>query len=123
MASKMAKQIEAKAVVKCKEFEVIEGDINSSLWLMITPDEKLKVVLDYDEYIEMMNLLKKIMKENIDLKLEKEILSAFPIDYEDVRAVVLEEMKNSDKSIKEIVKKIKTEHPNLFYNIEFDKLF
>ncbi len=119
----MAKQIEAKAVVKCKEFEVIEGDINSSLWLMITPDEKLKVVLDYDEYIEMMNLLKKIMKENIDLKLEKEILSAFPIDYEDVRAVVLEEMKNSDKSIKEIVKKIKTEHPNLFYNIEFDKLF
>jgi hypothetical protein len=123
LAKQAAKKIEAKTVVKCKDLELLEGDLNAPLWVLITPDEKLKVVMDIDEYIGMMETLKQAMKENIDLKLEKEILSEFPIDYEDVRAVVLEEMKHSDKNISEIVKKVKTEHPNLFYNLDFDKIF
>jgi hypothetical protein len=69
-----------------------------------------------------METLKSVMKENLELKLEKAILSEFPIDYDDVKAVVLEEMKDSDKSIKEIVEKVKLEHPNLFYNLDLDKL-
>ncbi|WP_457561346.1 DUF2603 domain-containing protein [Caminibacter sp.] len=123
MAKQTAEKLNTKTVVKCNDLELLEGDLNSPLWVMVTPDEKLKVVLDVDEYMSMMEALKAAMKENIDLKLEREILSEFPIDYEDVRAVVLEEMKNSDKNIKEIVKKVKTEHPNLFYNLDIDKIF
>ncbi len=123
MARETAKKLETKTVVKCNDIEVLEGDLNSPLWVMVTPEEKLKVVMDIEEYMSMMEALKQAMKENIDLKLEKAILSEFPIDYEDVRAVVLEEMKNSDENIQEIVKKVKTQHPNLFYNLEIDKLF
>ena len=122
MAKETARKIDSKTIVKCKDFEVIEGDLNNPLWVVITPDKKLKVAIDVDEYISMMDALKKAMKENIDLKLEREILSEFPIDYEDVKAVVLEEMKESDKSIKEIVEKVKLEHPNLFYNLDLDKI-
>jgi hypothetical protein len=71
-----------------------------------------------------METLKNVMKENFELKLEKAILNEFPVDYDDVKAVVLEEMKrNSEASIDEILDKVKLEHPNLFYSIELEKLF
>ncbi len=118
-----AKQINSKTIVKCKDFEVVEGDLENKLWIMEI-DGKVKAVLDIDEYLELMEMAKKLMKENFELKLEKAILSEFPIDYDDVKAVVLEEMKqNPDMSIPEIINKIKLEHPNLFYNIELDKIF
>ncbi len=123
MAEKIAKKIESKTIVKCNDLEVIEGDINSPLWVMEVGD-KIKVAMDVDEYIEFMEMSKKLLKENFELKLEKAILSEFPIDYDDVKAVVLEEMKkNNDKSIDEVVNKIKLEHPNLFYNLDLDKIF
>ncbi len=123
MAKEIAKKINVKTLVECKDLEVLEGDLNSPTWVMITPDKKLKVVLDSEEYIDFMETLKTTLKENIELKLEKAILSEFPIDYDDVKAVVLEEMKKSDKSIQEIVEKVKLEHPNLFYNLDLEKIF
>ena len=123
MAEKVAKKLDSKTIVRCKEYEILQGDLNSSLWVLEI-DNKLKVAMDVDEYIEMMELTKKILKENFELKLEKAILSEFPIDYDDVKAVVLEEMKkDTQKSIDEIINKIKLEHPNLFYNIDLDKIF
>ncbi len=123
MATKTAEKLNTKTVVKCKELEIIEGDLKSPLWVMVTPDNDIKVVLDLEEYTDIMGALKKAMKENIDLKLEKAILSEFPIDYDDVKAVVLEAMKQSDENINDIVKKVKLEHPNLFYNLDIDKIF
>ena len=122
MAEKVAKKIDSKTIVRCNDLEVIDGDLNAPMWVMEV-DGKLKVVMDVDEYIDLMEMSKKILKENFELKLEKAILSEFPIDYDDVKAVVLEEMKNSDKSIDEIVEKVKLEHPNLFYNLDLDKIF
>jgi len=122
LAEKVAKKIDSKTIVRCNDLEVIEGDLNAPMWVMEV-DGKLKVVMDVDEYINFMEMSKKILKENFELKLEKAILSEFPIDYDDVKAVVLEEMKKSDKSIDEIVEKVKLEHPNLFYNLELDKIF
>jgi len=123
LAKKTAEQINAKTIVKCNDLEILEGDINSPLWVMLVND-KIKVAMDLDEYMSFMEDTKKLLKENLELKLEKAILSEFPIDYDDVKAVVLEEMKkNEDKSIDEIVNKIKLEHPNLFYNLDIDKFF
>ena len=125
MAEKIAKKLdlEEKTVIECKDFELKEGDFNSPLWILKIED-KLKIALDANDYIKLMNNFKNIMKENLELKLEKAILSEFPIDYDDVKAVVLEEMKNDQySSIDEIVDKVKLEHPNLFLNVELDKLF
>jgi len=87
-------------------------------------DNDLKVVLDAKEYMNLMNSLKEVMKENFELKLEREILSEFPIDYEDVKAVVLEKMKEDNNlAIKDVVEKIKIENPNLFFEMDLKKLF
>ena len=119
----MVKEIEKKAIVKCKELEIIEGDKSAPLWIMQI-DNNLKVVLDAKEYMNLMDSLKQVMKENFELKLEREILSEFPVDYEDVKVVVLEKMKNdNDLSIKDAVKKVKEEHPNLFFEVDLNKLF
>ena len=118
----MAKEIK-RAIVKCKNLEVVEGDKSAPFWFMEI-DDKLKVVLDAKDYIDLMNSLKQVMKENFELKLEREILSEFPIDYEDVKAVVLEKMKeDSSLAIKDVVEKVKTEHPNLFFELDLNKIF
>ena len=125
MAEKVAKKlnINEKTVVECKDFEVIEGDLKNPLWILMINNE-LKIALEVNEYMKLMETLKNVMKENFELKLEKAILNEFPVDYDDVKAVVLEEMKrNSEASIDEILDKVKLEHPNLFYNIELEKLF
>ena len=125
MAEKVAKKlnINEKTVVECKDFEVIEGDLKNPLWIL-TINNELKIALEVNEYMKLMETLKNVMKENFELKLEKAILNEFPVDYDDVKAVVLEEMKrNSEASIDEILDKVKLEHPNLFYNIELEKLF
>jgi hypothetical protein len=121
MAEKVAKEVNSKTIVYCKEFDY-EGDLDNPLWVVAVKD-KLKVAIDVSEYLKLMENLKQVLEDNFELRLEKAILSEFPIDYDDVKAVVLEELKNSDKSIEEIVNKVKLEHPNLFYNLDFDKIF
>ena len=119
---KTAKKLNSKTIVECKDFEVIEGDLENPLWIMKIKDE-VKVVLDIDEYLKIMKLNENLVKEIFELKLERAILSEFPIDYDDVKAVVLEEMKkDKNKSLEDIVDKIKLEHPNLFYNLDLDKI-
>ena len=107
MAEKVAKELglEKRTVVECKDLEVIEGDLNSDLWIMNVNNE-LRIAVKAPKYIKTMELLKSTLKENFELRLEKAILSEFPIDYEDVKVVVLKELKNSDKSIEEVVKKV-----------------
>jgi len=123
MVEKIKKLNPNSTIIECKDYEIKEGDVKNSLWI-IELDNKTKVALDFDEYISLIESLKKLMKENFELKLEKAILSEFPIDYDDVKAVVLEEMKKEpEMNLNEIVKKIKTEHPNLFYDINVDNLF
>jgi len=123
MANQTAEKLNTNTIVECKDLEVLQGDLSEPTWIMITPNEELKVVLDSKEYEKLLDTLKNALKENLELKLEKAILSEFPIDYDDVKAVVLEEMKKSDKPINEIVEKVKLEHPNLFYNLDLDKIF
>ena len=118
-----AKKLDSKTIVECNNIEVKQGNLENSLWIMKIKDD-VKVVLDIDEYLKIMKLNEKLLKEVFELKLEKTILSEFPIDYDDVKAVVLEKMKkNENKSLEDIVDKIKLEHPNLFYNLDLDKMF
>jgi DNA-directed RNA polymerase subunit F len=112
-----------KTVIECKDYELLRGDMKNPLWILKIHDE-LRVVLEVDEYMQFLETLKNIMKENFELKLEQAILSEFPVDYDDVKAVVLEEMKkNSEASVDEILDKVKLEHPNLFFKVELEELF
>ena len=117
MANEVAKKLKSNTIIECKDFEVKEGSLDNKLWIEII-DDKLRVSLDVDEYISIMEALKKALKENIELKMEREIMMRGPKDFEDVKAVVLEEMKHSNKPISEIVEKVAREHPNLFYQLE-----
>ena len=125
MAEKIAEKLNItdKTVIECKDYELLRGDMKNPLWILKIHDE-LRVVLEVDEYMRLLETLKKVMKENFELKLEKAILSEFPVDYDDVKAVVLEEMKkNSEASVDEILDKVKLEHPNLFFKVELEELF
>ena len=116
MANEVAKKLDSETIVECKDFEVKEGSLDNKIWIE-TINDQLRVSLDVDEYISLMETLKKALKENIELKLEREIMLRGPKDFEDVKAVVLEEMKNSKEPIYKIVDKVATEHPNLFYQL------
>ena len=125
MAEKIAEKLNItdKTVIECKDYELLQGDMKNPLWILKIHDE-LRVVLEVDEYMRLLETLKNIMKENFELKLEQAILSEFPVDYDDVKAVVLEEMKkNSEASVDEILDKVKLEHPNLFFKVELEELF
>ena len=78
MAEKVAKKlnINEKTVVECKDFEVIEGDLKNPLWIL-TINNELKIALEVNEYMKLMETLKNVMKENFELKLEKAILMNF----------------------------------------------
>ena len=117
MANETAKKLDVNTIVEIKDYEVKQGNLDNELWVEIIED-KLRDSLKVDEDMSIMNTLKKALKENIELKLEREILSRAPKDFEDVKAVVLEEMKHSNKPIKEIVEQVAREHPNLFYNFD-----
>jgi len=125
LAEKIAEKLNItdKTVIECKDYELLRGDMKNPLWILKIHDE-LRVVLEVDEYMQFLETLKNIMKENFELKLEQAILSEFPVDYDDVKAVVLEEMKkNSEASVDEILDKVKLEHPNLFFKVELEELF
>ena len=113
-------------VIKCKDIEILEGgnslkDLSKfPIWIMEV-DDAFKVVMDADKYKNLIDKLEKLESENFEMRLEKAIFSEFPVDYEDVKAVVLEELKkDSSKDVKDIVEKIKLEHPNLFYKLDLD---
>ena len=76
MAEKVAKELglEKRTVVECKDLEVIEGDLNSDLWIMNVNNE-LRIAVKAPKYIKTMELLKSTLKENFELRLEKAILN------------------------------------------------
>jgi regulator of replication initiation timing len=117
--------ISHRTIVKIKDnqLELIDGDLNDKPWVVLDEDENLNILQNAREYIEVHQLLEKLIEENFELKLEKAILTRAPKDYEDVKAVVLEEMRESgNEDIEETIESIQKKHPNLFLNFSFDDL-
>jgi hypothetical protein len=72
MVEKIKKLNPNPAIIECKDYEIKDGDKESSLWV-IEIDGKPKVALDVEEYVSLMESMKKLMKEVFELKLEKAI--------------------------------------------------
>jgi regulator of replication initiation timing len=109
--------------IKDNKLELIDGNLNNKPWVVLDEDENLNILQNAKDYIEIHQLLQKLIEENFELKLEKAILTRAPKDYEDVKAVVLEEMRESgSEDIEDTIDLIQKKHPNLFLNFSFDDL-
>jgi len=105
--------------VKNLDVEVLAGDLKEKPWL-IESEGKNYVLLEEEQYDDLINFLKDVLEQNLELKMEQRILNEMPIDLEDVKAVVKKEIEDENLSIEEAINKVKTEYPNLFHKVEFE---
>jgi len=119
--------ISHRTIVKIKDnkLELVDGSLENKPWIVIDENENLNILEDANEYMEVRQLLNKALEENFELKLEKAILTRAPKDYDDVKAVVLQEMEENDhKDIEETIDAVHKKYPNLFINLpSLDELF
>ena len=96
-------------------------------WFIIGDNGSIKNVISLEVLMSIIGTLRKTQQENFNLKLEKTIWQNIPIDFQDVWAVCMEEIKSKAKNedaleveidIDRLVTNIKKEHPNLFLNIK-----
>jgi hypothetical protein len=110
---------ETEVKIKDIEVEVVKGELSNKPWFIESKGENY-VLLEESQYGKLINFLNKILDENLELKLEQTILSAFPIDFDDVKVVVKKEMEEQNLSIIKALQKVKKEYPNLFYRPQGD---
>jgi len=111
-----------KVKIKDIEVELLEGDLSEKPWL-IESEGKNYVLLEEEQYDKLILFLKNILEENLEYKIEQNLMSEFPIDFEDVKLVVKKEMEEENLSLNEAIKKVKTEYPNLFHKIQLEDIF
>jgi len=113
--------LEPQTYVKIKDIdvEVIKGELSQKPWL-IESDGENYVLLEESQYDKMINLLKEVLTQNVDLKMEQKILEELPVDLEDVKVVVKKEIDEHNISIPEAIKRVKTTYPNLFMKRDFE---
>ena len=105
--------------VKNIDVELLAGDLKEKPWL-IESEGKSYILLEEEQYDDLINLLKDVLEQNLELKLEQRILNEMPVDVEDVKAVVKKEIEDENLSIEEAINKVKNNYPNLFHKIEFE---
>jgi len=99
------------------DVEVLKGDLKEKPWLIESEGENY-VLLEENQYDKIINLLKDLLEQNVELKMEQRILNEMPIDLEDVKIVVKKEIEDKNLHIDEAINKVKREYPNLFHKIE-----
>jgi len=105
--------------VKNIDVEVLAGDLKEKPWLIESEGENY-VLLEEEQYDKIIELLKELLEQNLELKMEQRILNEMPVDVEDVKAVVKKEIEDENLSIEEAINKVKNNYPNLFHKIEFE---
>ena len=105
--------------VKNIDVEVLAGDLKEKPWLIESEGENY-VLLEEAQYDKIIELLKELLEQNLELKMEQRILNEMPIDLEDVKTVVKKEIEEENLSIEEAINKVKNEYPNLFHKVEFE---
>lgn len=101
----------------------------SEPWFVVDENQELHTMISMDSANKIVEKYKQTQEENFHLKLEKSIWQNIPIDFQDVWAVAMDEIKSIAKSkeedikvinvdLEELIAKIKIEHPNLFLNFK-----
>ena len=104
------------------DVEVLQGDLKEKPWLIESEGENY-ILLEENQYDDLIKLLKDVLEQNLELKLEQRIMSELPLDIEDVKTVVKQEIENKNISIDEAITKVKKEYPNLFHKVDIETIF
>lgn len=101
----------------------------SEPWFIVDEKKKVHTMMSMHSVNKIVKNFKNSQEENFNLKLEKTIWQNIPIDFHDVWAVAMDDIKsmasNGKKDSKvinvdleKLIEKIKEEHPNLFLNFK-----
>jgi len=112
-----------------KILELVQGSWdNRAPWFVIDENDRIYVLSSIESILQLIRSLGEARHENFNLKLEKAILENLPVDFNDVWVVAMSEIqkrlaesKNKnylDIDIKELLRDIKKNHPNLFLNLK-----
>ena len=99
----------------------------SEPWFIVDEQKKIHAMISMDSVSKIISNFKNAQQENFNLKLEKTIWQNVPIDFQDVWAVAMDEIKSLSRENKDskvinvdleaLISKIKKEHPNLFLDL------
>ena len=103
------------------DVEVLEGSLEEKPWL-IESEGKNYILLEEEQYDKVIKLLKDVLEENLELKMEQRIMAELPVDLEDVKTVVKKEIFEENISVEEAIKKVKLEYPNLFHKVDLEHI-
>jgi hypothetical protein len=116
--------LDTKTKVKIKniDVELIEGDLEEKPWL-IESEGKNYVLLEEEQYDKLILLLRNILEENLEFKIEERVMNEFPVDFDDVKLVVKKEMEEKNLPLDKAINKVKTDYPNLFHKVRIEEIF
>lgn len=115
---------------KIKQLNLKSGSWSATKpWFIVDENQKLHTLMSINSVNKIVKNFRETQEENFNLKLEKVIWQNIPIDYQDVWAVAMDEIKalvaSKEKDtqvinvdLEELITKIKAEHPNLFLNLK-----
>jgi hypothetical protein len=119
--------LDPRTYVKIKDIdvEVLEGKLEEKPWLIESKKGRY-ILLEEEQYDKIMHLLRDVLEDNLEMRLERRILSEFPKDVDDVKVVVKKEIEENNLDINSAINKVKKEYPNLFQppiELDLDTIF
>ena len=104
-----------------------KGFSKEDLWFLQDEQGEEYVVFPQKIFVQLLSHIKNIQEEKLVMRLEKDIISQMPIDFDDAMVVAknaLESLRLNDGNLPDIntntlAKDIKKKYPNLFFDIDY----
>lgn len=104
--------------------ELLDGELSKIKPCFVSDEEGYEYVLISADILKaLLEGMKKAQEERFEISLERDIANQMPLDFEDVLSVAKAKIREKNLAFSEVnshhlIKEIKKEHPNLFFNID-----